>query len=484
MANMRKLQVPIISALCWLLSGFSLLGAQEKFWTLEECVSHALEHNIDIKQMGIDVERAELAKNIALGSFLPSVNANASHSWTVGLNQNITTGLLENQTTQFTSAGIDVGIDVFKGLQNQNQLSKARLAEIASKYQSQKLKEDVALNVINAYLQIIFNKEQVKNSKVQLDYQEKQENRTQELVDAGIVPAGDLLYVQATVAQTRQELIVAENAVLISRLALAQMLQIRAYETFDIADEVYEVALTDVLLNSASEIVEKAKQTQVDIQLAETNVHIAEKEVQIAKGAYLPQLRAFYSFATRAAYMDRISGMQINPDQPTQTIGVVEGTNQNVLQPNMQPIISGPESMWNQFDANKGQSFGLGVSIPIFNGLNTRNNVKMARLALNQKQNEKDLAELKLEQTVYTAYSDTQSALQTYEAAQVTLEARKRSLEYAKERYEVGLMNVFDYNQNQTLFSAAQSDLLKAKYDYVFKTKILEYYFGVPLFEN
>ena len=150
----------------------------------------------------------------------------------------------------------------------------------------------------------------------------------------------------------------------------------------------------------------------------------------------------------------------------------------------MRPIISGPNSLLNQFDANIGHSFGLGISIPIFNGLNVRNSVKLSRLNLENSRKEKEQTVLNLEQTVYAAYTDTENALESFEAAKITLEARNQALEYARERYEVGLMNVFDFNQAQNLLVVAQSDMLKAKYDYIFKTKILEYYFGVPLFEK
>lgn len=461
-----------------------LSWSQTKLWTLNDCVSYALENNLSIQQSLLEEERANINLNMAKGNFMPSVSANANHSWTVGLNQNITTGLLQNQTTQFTAAGVDVGVDLFKGLQNQRQLAKSRLQSVATLYQSQKMKEDVALNVVNSYLQVIFNKELVKVNKSQLDYQKGQEGRVSNLVNAGVVPSGDLIDVRASVAQANQQLILALNAVTMSKLALAQLLQLKDYENFDVIDVDYEIGLSEVLSNSAKEVVERAKETQVDLKLAETQVEISERDLEISKSAFYPQIRAFYSLATRAAYMDQITGYELNTANPTQVIGVVEGTNQNVLQPNMSPIISGPNSLFNQFDDNIGHSFGVGISIPIFNGFNVRNSVKLSKLNLESSKKEKEVSVLKLEQTVYAAYSDTQNALESFEASKVTYQARNLALEYAKERYEVGLMNVFDFNQAQNLLVVAESDMLKAKYDYIFKTKILEYYFGVPLFEN
>ena len=139
--------------------------AQSKVWTLEECVKYAIQNNISIKQSELDSKTALIGKKDAIGNFLPSLNASASHSWNIGLNQDITTGLLRNQTTQFTSAGANVGVDIYKGLQNQNTLRKANLSIVAAKYQLLKMQEDIALNVANAFLHVLFNKENLKVQK-------------------------------------------------------------------------------------------------------------------------------------------------------------------------------------------------------------------------------------------------------------------------------------------------------------------------------
>jgi outer membrane protein len=195
--------------------------AQSQKWTLEECVKYAIQNNISIKQTELDSKTAIINKKGAMGSFFPTVNANASHSWNIGLNQDITTGLLQNQTTQFTSAGLNVGVDIYKGMQNQNTLRKANLSIVAAKYQLLKMQEDVALNVANAFLQVLFNKENLKVQKEQLAINQKQHNRSQELVNAGTIPRGDLLDIKATLASDGQKVIAAENSLLISKLSLA-----------------------------------------------------------------------------------------------------------------------------------------------------------------------------------------------------------------------------------------------------------------------
>jgi outer membrane protein len=466
-----------------LLVGFQL-SAQDKKWTLEECVDYAIQNNISIKQSELDLKNANINRKDAVGAFLPSINGNASHSWNIGLNQNITTGLLENQTTQFTSAGLNVGIDIYNGLRNQLQLRKSNLQIIANQYQITKMQEDIALNVANAYLQILFNKENLKVQVQQKAYDVKQLERTQELVEAGVVPNGDLLDIKATVASDNQRVIAAENALLISKLSLAQLLRLEDFVNFDIDDNQIPSFNSEILLQSSQDIMQKAKETRTEIKIAQSNLELAQKDVSIAKGAYQPTISGFYSFSTRAAYSDKIVGFQPDINNPTSVIGYVDGTNQAVLQQNFLPILGNPDSIIDQFSNNKGQNFGLQLTIPIFNGFATRNNVQRSKVALERAKLNLEQQNLDVERIVFTAYSDANSAKESYEAAETTLLARKLSFEYAKARYEVGLINVFDFNQAQTLYVNAQSEVLRTKYDYIFRTKILEFYFGIPLIKK
>jgi outer membrane protein len=366
-------------------------------------------------------------------------------------------------------------------LQNINQLRKSNLTIIAAKYQLTKMQEDISLNVANAYLQILFSKENLKVQQQQQVYDSGQLVRSEELVEAGVIPRGDLLDIQATLAADNQKIIVAENTLLLAKLSLAQLLQIKDFETFDIANSDLEAPESTILLQQPKDILEIAKQTRAELKIAETNVQIAEKDLKIARGGFLPSLQGFYNFNTRAAYSDRIVGFQTNTTNPTSIIGFVEGTNQNVLQPNFSTILGKPDAVFNQFSNNKGQSFGISLNMPILNGFFTKNNVARSKIALERSKIMLEQEKLSLERTIFTSYTDTQGAQKSYEAALIALKARENALQYAKERYEIGLMNVFDYNQVQTVFSNAQSEVLRTKYDYIFRTKILEFYFGIPI---
>ena len=461
-----------------------IMQAQSKKWTLQECVNYAIQNNISIKQSELDTKTALIDKRGAFGNFLPSVNASASHSWNIGLNQDITTGLLQNQTTQFTSAGVNVGIDIYKGLQNQNTLRRANLSIVAAKYQLLKMQEDIALNVANAFLQVLFNKENLKVQLEQLGINQKQLVRSEELVKAGSIPRGDLLDVKATVASNNQNVITAENVLLISKLSLSQLLQLKDFENFDVVDDTDSKDENNIMAQTPRIIYEKAKEGRTELKIARTNLEIAEKNVAIAKGAFQPTLQGFYSFSSRVAYSDRVVGVAPNTTNPTSIIGFVEGSNQNVLSPNFSRVLGNPASFFDQFGNNKGQSFGVQLSIPIFNGFAVRNNVDRSKVSLERSKIAVEQQDLDLQRNVFTGFADAKGALNAYESAIIAVEARQGAYDYAKEKYDVGLMNSFDFNQAQTLLTNAQSDVLRTKYDYIFKIKILEFYFGIPLIKN
>lgn len=442
-----------------MLFGLGLSGhAQTKQWTLEECVRYALDNNITIKLSELDVKTADIDKKGAFGNYLPSVNGNASHSWNIGLNQDVTTGLLRNQTTQYSSVGLNAGVDIYKGLQNQNAYRKAKLSIVASKYQLLKMQEDISLNVANAFLQILSNKEDLKIKKEQLIIDEKRLKRSEEMVNAGTIPRGDLYDLKATVATDQQNITVSENNLLISKLSLAQLLQLKEFTDFDVVDDTNAKDENNIMEQNPIDIYNKAKETRTELKLAQTNLEIAEKNVAIAKGAYQPTLTGFYGFNTRASYSDQIK-----------------------LDANDKPYTVGPDPIFDQFSKNKGHNFGFQLNVPIFNGFATRNNVERNKVTLEKSKIDLEQKSLDLQRNVYTAFTDAKGALNTYESTVVTLEARQQAYNYAKEKYDVGLMNSFDFTQAQTLLTNAQSNVIRSKYDYMFKIKIIEFYFGIPI---
>ena len=276
--------------------------------SLQDCVNMAIEKNISIKQSELSLMDSEINKSSAIGNFLPSINAQAQHQWNIGLSTNFTTNLLETNTTQFSSMGAGMGLDVYNGLSNVYQLHRANLQILASKYQLDNMKDDIQLMVANAYLQIMFNGEILKVQESQLELTKVELLRTQDLIDAGIFSPKQIFEIEANLASQEQAVIQAENNFRNAKLNLAQLLLIDDFESFEIANEDFDVPFSAILDNSPKEIYNKSLTFRNDIKLGETNISIAEKDIQLSKAQLQPSISSFYSFNSRIAYEDNSSG--------------------------------------------------------------------------------------------------------------------------------------------------------------------------------
>ncbi|PIB34651.1 hypothetical protein BFP72_04110 [Reichenbachiella sp. 5M10] len=438
-----KLKITI--AIIGLILSTSSYG-QVKKWTLEECVNYALENNISIQQSELDVQSSEYTKKSAVGNFLPSVNANATHNWNHGLTTDVTTGNLKLQTTQNTSIGLTAGVNLFQGLSNLNQMHRANLEILASRYQIDGMKDDISLMVANSYLQVLFNKQTLAVRQSQYNLTQEDIKRTRELIANGQLPEGEIYEIEASAANQSQLIVEAENNIRISLISLAQLLLISDYENFDIAgDEDYDVSASTIINTNPAEIYQKALQIRNEIKISETQVDIAEKDYDLAVGGVSPTLSAFYSYNTRAAYQGRT------------------------------------ESTFDQFRTNSGNVFGLQLNVPIFNGFSNHVNMQKNRLNVEKAKLNLENTKIDLESTVYQSYSDAAAAAKAFEAAEKTLVAREQAYAYAEERYNVGVINSFEFIQTQQALEAAQSEVIRSKFDYIFKLKVIEFYFGIPI---
>jgi len=435
-----------------LLAGTAM--AQQRKWTLEECVTYAVENNLTIEQYELDLEDAKIDKSDAMGDFLPNLNGQVSTSGNTGLILDPTTNSLVTGTIYSASSNLTSSMTLFDGLRNIHRLNRAKLNAIANQYRLDNLVDDIRLNVANAYLQVLSNKESLKTYQAQYAVTEQDMKRTAELVESGVSPRGDLLEIEATAANQEQQIVNAQNMVLISRINLAQLLQITDYENFDIADEEFDVPPADILNYSPKVIYDKALTFRNDIQFAKTNVELAEKDLEIAKGARFPTLGAFINYNTR--YSD-------------QTRDPITGEK-----------IGFKDQLW----VNDGISYGAQLNIPIFNGWSVRNNVKRSQIDVTRAELQLEQNKLDLESNISQAYADVQNSAKAYEAAQKTLEARRLAYDYSKERFNVGLMNAFDFSQAQSRVDDAAAEVIRSKYNYIFRIKVLEFYFGLPIVLN
>lgn len=425
--------------------------AQLHKWTLEECVIYAVENNLSVQQFELDLDNALIDRSDALGALLPDLNARLQGGGNTGLTFDPTTNAPVTTTILTATGNLTSSITLFDGLRNINRVRRAEMNTLANQYRLNNLIDDIRLNVANAYLQIISNKESLKVAEAQYTITRQDLTRTREQVEAGVLPNGDLLEVEATAANQEQQIVNARNQVFLSRISLAQLLQITDYESFDIAEEDFEVPSSDILENSPKVIFAKALTFRNDIAFSRSSVDLAKKDLEIAKAANFPTLGAFFNYNTR--YSDQTRDVLTGEQVP----------------------------FFNQLSLNDGISYGAQMNIPIFNGFSTRNGVKRAQISLQRAELQLEQDKLALESNINTAYVDVQNFAKSYEAAQRTLEARSLALEYAKVRYEEGLMNAFDYGQAQARVDNAAAEVIRTKYNYIFRIKVLEFYFGIPI---
>lgn len=460
--------------------------AQNKKWTLQECVAYAIENNISVKQSTLDIESTDISKSDAIGNYLPTLNGSAGNSWNTGLTQDITTGVLRNITSRSSSYNITAGLTVFGGLRNHRELQKAKMQQLSAQYNSSKIKDDIALFVANGYLQVLLTKANLEVATEQNKVTEEQITRTQELVDSGVLPEGDLLEIKAVSAQEKQGIVTSESNVKISLISLAQLLLIKDYENFDIAEQEFTVILSEITNKSIDEVINSAKENRFEVKIAEQNMSVAQKDLELSRSNYWPTVNAFFNYNTRENDIPGI-GTITDPDNPiiTTQIGYVGDTGEAVLSdvPNTSLIETPANSYGDQLSDNKGLSYGFNLSVPLFNGLSTRNNVQ--RNLVNVKRNEYQLeqAKLDLESSVYQAYVDAEGAKKAYDAALASFESQELAYEYAKTRFDVGLTNSFEFSQSKLRYSTSNIEVNRSKFDYIFKLKVLELFFGIPASE-
>ncbi|TXK73388.1 TolC family protein [Mesonia sp. HuA40] len=422
----------------------AVLFSQEKKWTLNECVTHALENNISIKQSELDLESAQYDKRDAIGNFIPSLNGSASYSTNTGANINPVTNQFENEVFSSFTTGFNSSLTLFDGLRNIRQLQRAKLAQLATQYQLDKMKDDISLAVANAYLNVLLNKANLSSLQSQNQVSNEQLKRTEDLVEGGVLPKGDLLEIKANMANEKQQIAIARNNVKIALINLAQLLLVKDYENFQIVDEGYELVSNEVANQPVASIIASAEENRPELKIAEQNLAIAQKDVQISRGAYYPTLTAFFGYNTRYSDNDFFE-----------------------------------RSFTTQLYQNDGIGYGVQLNVPILNGLATRNNVARSKINLERRKYQLEQAKLDLESNVYQAHVDAQGALEAYEAAQEVVKSQELAFDYAQQRYDVGLTNGFDFTQAKQRLDNAFIELNRAKYDYIFKLKVLELYFGI-----
>lgn len=464
-----------------------------KKWTLQDCLLYAKSHNISLKQFELDIKSTEEDKIAAMGSFLPRADAKASHLWTTGLNQNLTTGLLENQTNQYSSIGANINLNIFNGFQDYHRFYKSNLAIISQKYSLEDESNNTALYIVNAFSQIMFQKENVYILSLSKQNTEKELEKTKTQYNAGAKTETDLLGIKVQIAEAKQKLKEAKNQLKMSTLTLTNLLNIDL-KGFDI-DAQQNIVAMDSLLNQDSpnnianktfkEIFDKSKNNYLPIKIQETQLEIAEKDLEISKGAHYPTISAYYDFNSRASYQDIVASKELDLENPYSISNVKNLKTNEELQlgyPNYKNILGSYNPILDQFSNNMGNTFGVQISIPIFSKLQTQTSINKAKIRYERQRLQVENTKYKLKENIYKAYMDFKNSLEKYRYTKEVLNAKENLFQNYQKKYSLGMVTVIDYITTKNTFEKAKSDLLSSRYEAFFKLKTLEYYYGKLFF--
>lgn len=472
-----------IFIVCFLLTQF--LFAQdkvknEKAMTLEECIEYALKNNIQIQQSILNTELSEINLTQSQANLLPSLNANASHSYNYGRTIDRFTNQFATQQVLSQNLSLSTDITLFNGLQNINAIQQNKYNYLASKYDVEKMKNDIALNVAASYLQVLFASESVANSTNQLAVTQSQVERTQKLLDAGAVSKGALLDIQSQLALEELNLTNAQNQLDIAYLNLAQLLNINVIEGFSIVKPDLLSVSETLLTETPNQIYNSAVTNLPEIKSAEYKVKSSEKALSGAWGGVSPRLSFSAAYGTGySGLSQRITGLPsfigFVPD------GSVTSSGDTVYSPSFSSPTTEKIPFVDQYKDNVNKSFGFFLTVPLFNRLQTKTAIDRARIQKLNAELTVESTKLQIQKNVQQAYADANGGLKKYIASKKAVDAMKESFKYAEQRFNVGAINPNDYNDTKNRLTKAESDLLQAKYDYVFKIKVLDFYQGKPL---
>lgn len=449
----------------------------QELWTLERCIEHAFEHNIQVKQAKLNAELATAEMWQARAGTLPTLNGNASHGYNFGRTIDPFTNQFATDLVRSNNFALSSNLNLFSGFQNFNQVRQGQMEYLAAKYDAGKAKNDIALNITTAYLQILFADELRQIAENQVAQTRKQVDRTQKLVNAGTLARGSLLEVEAQLATEELQLVNAQNQVTLSYLSLRQLLDLPPSAEFQIQKPDLAMPKADLLLYSPEGIYAQAVSTMPEIRSAQYRVKSADRGLAIAKGAQAPRFFLNGSLGTGySGLRQRLVGYDVTG---TQVVGQTT-TGVEVVAPVVSPVFE-KIPFEQQANDNFNQSFGFFLSVPIFNGLQTRTNITRAKIARQNAEFNLQIAELQLNRNIQQAYADAVAAFKKHAATEKAMEALQESFKYSEQRFNVGSLNALDYNNAKTRLMTAESDLLQAKYDYVFKLKVLDFYQGKTL---
>jgi outer membrane protein len=421
------------------------LSASAQVWTLDKCVSYAMENNLNLKQSKLNVDLAEVNKSDGKYAMYPNLNGSTSRSHSYGRAINPLTNSYVSQDVVSINLNANSNVTVFNGFNRVNNYKSTVQSLEAEKLSLEKSRNDIALMVINAYLNVLYNQDLLRVANEQLAVTKTQLDMAQKNAAVGNATEGDVLNIKSQVATDELNVTTAQNNVDLARLDLIQLLDRDPGEPFEVVRpdnvEKYLVANTSATLK---DVYGTAESNLPDIKLLEYRYNSAKYSLAAAKGSLYPRLS--FGAGLGSDYAD------LNP-----------------------------LSFRNQIDLNFSQFWQFSLSVPIFNGFSARNNVKRATINMASADINLQQAKLTLSKNVQQAISDLKAASKKYESTLKNNLSLKEAFKYSQQRFDVGLLNAVDYGISKNNVARSDADVIQAKYELILRAKLLDFYNGNPL---
>lgn len=441
-------------AIAALLSGNHLLAQDVvKQWTLEECIQYAIEHNIDLKQKEQEQAQREINLNTSKNSWLPAVNSNLGQSFQFGRSTS-KTGVIVDQNAANTSFSINLDMPIFDGLKIPNDIAARKLDLKAAIEHLNKAKEDLSIQIASSYLQVLYNKELLRIAQLQVELIKAQVEKTNAMVNAGKVPLSQLYDIKSQLAKDEVTQTEAYNNVKLALLTLAQSLEMeRSGQQFDIEspniDDPIDENMASIL--PPENIFDHAVTFKPQIKEQQYLLESQKKMLKVAQADYYPKLNfgasysnGYYHTTSEGAYVET-------------------------------------RSFRDQLKQNGQKILGFSLSIPLFNRLQVRNNVRAARINIINRELMMENTKKTLYKEIQQAYLNATASQDKFVASEKSVTASKEAFKYAQKRYDAGKSSVFELNEAKTKYAKSLAEQAQSKYDYIFRTKILDFYNGTPI---
>jgi outer membrane protein len=452
--------------------------SQEK-WTLQKCIQHALDNNIQIKSQEYNSKIHDINLQKAKYGILPGLNVGASENLTFG--RNVDPYSYQFSTDNFHSANFQISssVTLFSGLQQYNSIKKAEIDLEAGNASLEQTKNNVMLAVASAYLNVLYALDLVEIAEQQKEITELQLERTEKLVASGSLPIQSKYDVEAQLANEELNLVNYRNQYDFAVLNLAQLIEYEDFSNMEIQKPDVDKLIGESVLLSPEQIFDEAVNNLPQVKYAELNYLSSQKALQISKGAFYPSLTMSAAYGSGYSSLTKfVEGIKLgNPmlsGFATDNLGNLLDVYQYTFD---YSYVNKP--FFDQIKDNASTSVGFYLNIPIFNGLQTRSGVNSSKLYLEQAKLQVDQAKKDLFKEIQQAWSDAVSAMKKFDASEKAFEASNLSFEYTQKKYEQGLVNITDYNIAKNNVSRTQIEMLKSKYDFIFKQKILDFYRGL-----